>query len=524
MGFDPFEARELAHEFSDHLNRMSQTHQVKVILIIQALLVLIVAVAIGFRFMPVGVPGEWEWNRLADQASLTWHGLFIAGAGVVVYAVFAGSGMRLLGTPRSWAGEAACVTGLLFAAICAQVIVPMGAPAGYDLTKWASVNYLPGSAGYFQVARQQAAGDPWRFLAGYPDWIQDQDVFHIGTHPPGLIVAQCILLRTMDRNPRLTGALLYYMPPSVEAGFRVFANAASTSLSRGERATLYATALLTLLACAGTVVPLYLLARAALPASASWAAAALWPLAPAANLFQPVADTAYPLLSTSALALAAWAARRASAQGPGNQPVAAYVLAALCGMVMAFGMSFTLAFLPVGLIVAFTLAGNMAMPWRNKTLLVLATGAGFLLVMALGWAITRANPFVIMAWNLKHHADFYVEYPRSYRTWLWVNPLETAIALGIPTAIWCGAGFFSLRNVPRSAWWTLLVLVLINLTGRNLGEVARLWMLYMPPLLLAAAALMNRVGARPAALGATTALVGAETLALQAMIQVVYPV
>ena len=42
------------------------------------------------------------------------------------------------------------------AAIAVQVIVPMGAAPGYDLTKWAAVNYLPGSAGYFKVARQQA--------------------------------------------------------------------------------------------------------------------------------------------------------------------------------------------------------------------------------------------------------------------------------------------------------------------------------------------------------------------------------
>src|SRR5262249_34113609 len=150
-------------------------------------------------------------------------------------------------------------------------------------------------------AREKAASDPWKFLAEYPDWIRTQDVLHIGTHPPGLIVAQCLLLRTMEQNPRLTGALLDHMPPSVDAGFQVFADPKSKPLSRPERATLYATALVTLLACAGAVVPLYLLARTVLPASASWATAALWPLAPSVNLFQPVADTAYPLLATSAL-------------------------------------------------------------------------------------------------------------------------------------------------------------------------------------------------------------------------------
>ena len=247
----------------------------------------------------------------------------------------------------------------MFASICIQIIVPMGAPAGYGLTKWAAVNYIPGSAGYFQVAREKAANDPWKFLAEYPVWIRTQDVFHIGTHPPGLIAAQCVLLRTMGRNPRLAGALLDHMPPSVETGFRIFANPNDRLLSRGEQASLYATALLTLFACAGTVVPLYLLARAAMPAPAAWAAAALWPLVPAANLFQPVADTAYPLLSTAALALAVWAARSLSAVSPRRGIDRRQRSAACSGAIMALGMSFTLAFLPVGLIVAIDFARKL---------------------------------------------------------------------------------------------------------------------------------------------------------------------
>ena len=52
------------------------------------------------------------------------------------------------------------------------------------------MNYFHGSTGYFQIARDQAVRDPWAFLARYPEWIRGQDSLHIGTHPPGLIVAQ----------------------------------------------------------------------------------------------------------------------------------------------------------------------------------------------------------------------------------------------------------------------------------------------------------------------------------------------
>jgi hypothetical protein len=59
-----------------------------------------------------------------------------------------------------------------------------------------------------------------------------------------------------------------------------------------------------------------------------------------------------------------------------------------------------------------------------------------------------------------------------------------------------------------------------------MGEVARLWMLFMPPLLIAAGSAYERLapGAAPLALGGSIALVGLQTLGLQTMIQVVYPV
>ncbi len=59
-----------------------------------------------------------------------------------------------------------------------------------------------------------------------------------------------------------------------------------------------------------------------------------------------------------------------------------------------------------------------------------------------------------------------------------------------------------------------------------MGEVARLWMLFMPPLLAAAASAYERLAPGRAALGlgGSILLLGLQTLGLQTMIQVVYPV
>ena len=201
------------------------------VLMLQASLVLLLAVAVGARLMPLGIPGEWEWLRVKVWPSAA--GLFLAVLAVAAYAGLVALGLRAFARQRSQRSAAAWLTGLAVAAVAVQVIVPMGAAPGYDLSKWAAVNYLPASAGYFQIARKQAVRDPWRFIADYPKWIRDQDSLHIGTHPPGLIAAQCLLMRVMDENPALTGFLLDHMPPAVEEGFRVFGKDDPQPLTRG---------------------------------------------------------------------------------------------------------------------------------------------------------------------------------------------------------------------------------------------------------------------------------------------------
>jgi hypothetical protein len=491
------------------------------ILVVQAALVILLTVAVAAKWMPLGIPGEWEWLRTANRP--TWLNIVLSSLGLCGFLVVVIAGWRALGSHKAGVRvEGLWLGGLFVAAVVLQVAIPIGAPEGYGLEKWAAVNFLPSSTGYYQVARRQAAADPWRFFAEYPEWIKSQDSLHIGTHPPGLIAVQCMMLWFMDNHPNVVEFLFNWMPAPVDLGFRVFSNSEPVPPSRADRAALYLTAILTLLLCSGTVVPLYLLARATLPARAAWAAAVLWPPASAANLFQPSADTTYPLLSASALALACWAARlqneKASLRG------VSLLAAFFAGAVMAPGMACTLAFLPVGLIVGLTIAFQPSLTWTQRGVLILAVGIGFLVILSSMAAITGVNPLPIASWNLHHHARFYDEYPRTYWYWFGANPLELVIAIGLPSVVWCAVGLAHRKSVPPAVWATLIVLCLVNLIGRNLGEVARLWMLFTPPFLVASAVGLTRLGGNAATVGVTTALVGLQTLALQSFIQVVYPV
>ncbi|MDB5350945.1 MAG: hypothetical protein JWN86_2192 [Planctomycetota bacterium] len=461
----------------------------------------VVAVIVLLRsgLMPTGIRGEWEWPRIAVRPLPL--DFLLAGVGIVAFSGVAAIGAASLRTSTSRARESLWVLGLLVASVGAQLIALSGAPTGYGLTKWVTLA-LPGSSGYLSVAKSQMR-DPWKFWVDYPTWIKSQDALHVGTHPPGLFLVSRAVLGLMESHPELARWVVGHVPESISAGMKIV----PAELSRPERAAVAALGALTLLACAATVVPIYWLARANLSATTAWTAAALWPLVPSAILFQPAADTAFPLLATSALALAAW--------GGLGRAVAA-------GAVLAVGMQFTLAFLPVGLAVAIVLVWRDGTSWRRRILTILATGCGFVGLTLAVWAASGSNPLVVWWWNQKNHARFYLEYRRSYLPWVAANLVELVIALGLPAAVFAMVGFTG-RSTPRSAWAALVVLAILNFSGKNLSEVARLWLPFLPALLVAAAAGLERVAAGPRTLAAVLVLIGLQTLALEATVQVVYP-
>ncbi|MEW4570008.1 hypothetical protein AB1L88_19255 [Tautonia sp. JC769] len=473
------------------------------VLVVSVLLLVGLALVLRDPRIPLGVPGEWTWARLGDAVEPVAVNVGLGSVGLVLYAGFVAIGRRDLGrSTRPRRREAAWLAALLGMGVFAQLAALMAAPPGYGLAKMVTLG-LSGSSGYYTVARSEM-GDVAAFLGDYPEWIREQDVYHIGTHPPGLFLTTRGALAVMNAFPALARTLDEALPAELANAFREILG----PIPRADRAALVLIGALTLLACAGTAVPLYLLMRGSgCDAAVSWSAASLWPLVPAAILFQPTADTAFPLLATAALALA-------TRRGP--------IAAGAAGVILAVGMVFTLAFLAVGLMVGLMLATSPGVSIRHRAGLILATGAGFLTPTLLGWLATGANPFVIWWWNQANHAGFYVEHPRRYAAWLLINPIELAVALGVPAAVWAVVGLASGR-APRVSWIALGVLVLLTLTGRSLSEVARLWIPFCPMLLAASAAGLARLGGGAVSLGVTTLLMAVQVVVMQLMIQVVYP-
>lgn len=474
------------------------------ILLFQAALVTALAAALPRSWFPLGVPGEWEWLR--HHAASEPLALALAGIGAGAYVLLVASGFQDLVRRTSRPREALWISALVVAALGVQVAIPYAAPSGLGLTRWTTLG-LRGSSGYFQVAKGLERS-PAAFLADYPRWITRQDALHIGTHPPGLILLAATVSRTLETHPGIAASIDACLPREMHRGFRLILG----PLRPPERAAMVLVGSATLLACALVVVPLYVLARSSLAPPWAWAAAAFWPLVPSAILFQPAADAWYPLLSTTALALAV----------PGKGAVHRAVV---CGIVLAVGMQFSLVFLAVGLLIAL---GRVAGCVRKsetirRCLLVLgAIGAGFLAATLAFWAVARANPLAIWLANARNHARFYEQFPRAYRSWVVANGMETLVAIGLPAAVWMVLGLG--RRGTLVSWATLIVLAVLTLSGRNLSEVARLWLPFFPALLIAAGRGLERRQVGPGALAVTIGLMAAQTLALQAVIQVVYPV
>lgn len=457
------------------------------------------------RSIPLGVPGEWTWARLrADQSGHEAINLALAVLAAVGYAGFVALGMRSLARRSGRAFQAAWAAGLVGASTVVTVAMVNGAPSGYDLARFPIVLSAPNSSGYYSVARDQVQ-DPWRFWREYPGWIRRQDELHVGTHPPGLILITDAALRLFRSHPGWARTVIDHEPAALIQAHKALEKH-YVPLPTPDRAALSIVGGLTLLACAATVAPLYLLARSSLPAPHAWASAACWPLVPSALMFLPTADAAFPLLSATALALAS---RKSFGGSIGS------------GVVLGLGMFCTLAFLPVGLIAAILLVGGPG-GWRRKAGWLVVTGAGFLAPTLLGWAASGADPFVIWRWNLANHSRFYVTYPRSYAPWVVLGPIETAVGLGLPATVLAALGL-TWKDAPRVAAAAFGVLALLDLSGRNLGEVARLWLLLMPPLLPAVGAGLSRVGAGPRTLAALIVLTAVEVWTIQATVQVAYP-
>lgn len=317
-------------------------------------------------------------------------------------------------------------------------------------------------------------------------------MLHFGTHPPGFIQFNKLVIGVISRSPKLQNWLLSYQPESVRAGLDVIAKnsvGSATPLTDVDRAALWLLGMLTSIIVMATVVPLFCLVRRTCGRETAWRIVCFWPMIPALAVFYPTSDLS--LAFTGTLFLAVWGRAWSRRSWPNGL---------LAGIVMSVGMRFSLALLPVAFLAAtWTLADCLfgespdSFSTRLKQLVtcVAAALASFAAQVGLAYWTSSLDLPAVWLQNLRNHANFYEQYSRTYSSWLLVNPIELALAIGTPiflfaVSTWLSGTKGSLRSGRSLAsfrLWCLVTLVVLWLSGKNSGEAARLWIFLMPWLL-----------------------------------------
>lgn len=440
---------------------------------------------------PLGVLGEWVWARFSNSVAVLWSNpiqlLSVVGAGSLLafWLVWTGTSEPKSPRPFLW------LTGLMVCGLCWIYAVIDAVPVGGGLGRSVFVMYYPRTSGYFYQAVDEAQ-NPREFLRKYEASISDarnpDNYLHIGTHPPGLTMLHRLSIAACHASPRLTASLLAWQPQSVKEALEFLQTQnrlSGTRLTPPDAAALWLSILLSCLMAVATVVPIYLIAVEVTSVSSARLVSGLWVLVPALLVFLPKSDAFFPFLAVSLQ----WLWMKSLKQ---NSIWWGMLSAAL----FTFAASLSLAFMTVAVVFFLQWLTCLIREHRGWRPLVAGTVVGLVLIAGLYFS-TGANLVTIWLKNFQNHGAFYDHNTRTFIDWLWVNPFEAAIAVGAPIAI-CGVtGSFLLLFQKREERLIvlpgLLVWALLYLSGKNMGEAARLWLFLMPYAVLAMIPVIERL-------------------------------
>ena len=449
--------------------------------------------------LPLGVPGEWGWPALTwtDAHSFAWiSNLLLAGVIVGLVAFLA---RFLASSPEkasSWRrrGVISAIVGLLAAGWWIHLLGSVPAPFG--LARSPFVLFYPRMTGYYTAARYSTEGTT-TFLRGYERMLRDlkgtERYLHIGTHPPGLILMNRGFLGLTAAFPAIVSVMKSTMPELVRDANETISEeslASGREFTPRDAATLWLITLATI-AAAAACIPLLagLLHAVGHSEAAALRWSALWMFTPAVAVFLPKDDVlfAMPVL------LAAWLWVKGLDRD-------SRVLEFMAGVVCFLGLFCSLAFSPVMLWLVIATLGawwhesraadpNAAKSVKPRAGALAAGLAGFLVPLGFFLVAFETNLATIWRVNFEHHAEFYQHNPRSYSKWLFANVGELMFAAGPAVFLLAIVSAVMQWRAPRSKWSMLgpaglIVLAGLWLSGKNMGEAARLWILFLPWLFL----------------------------------------
>lgn len=440
---------------------------------------------------PLGVTGEWVWPRHALPTDfvealdrLIWP--LICGSVVVAFCATGLQRIQHVGSIHRGLMLAG-MAGLSFLWLHA---IRQAAPSPHRELRPVWILYDKYASGYFHEATFNVTSTR-QMLADYESRMAKGDVLHEGTHPPGLLLFNRGLLKLTAEFPDVVRFSEAFQPSETVRMFREVETAGRIArrLSPSEFAALHLSSMLSTLIAALTVIPVFGLTRKLTDARTGWRAAALMLTVPTIGIFVPRSDVLY---ACSGMFLA-WATIESMLA---ERRIRRWLLSGLSGFVLFACMLLSLAHVPVLVMLAVFAAGFVALDVKGRfgrilemTVVALTS---FLITCSVWQHWTGCNLFHVWRMNLENHAGFYSQSVRTWYAWFAVNPIELAMAVGLPMAAMAvvmlvqsikSIRFSNPKSLTHGRLFALacaLTWTLLWLSGKNMGEAARLWCFLTP--------------------------------------------
>jgi len=467
---------------------------------------LLLAVFVNLMFLailtiPLGIPDEWIWLRqsLPTSFSETLDRLLFPGITSFALLAFCGFADGRI-TRASRTVQALLLIGLVVGAFTWLNVVRNAAATPHRELRPLWVLYDKYVSGYFFEAAFRTTSQK-ELLSTYEARMAKGDVLHEGTHPPGLFLLNWWALQATRQSEFL---MRFSEWTQTDINARMFRNIESQvgmarPLTRTEFAALCLVSFASSLLAAMTALPLYALIRTLSDRQTAWRAACLMMTIPSLSVFAPRSDIVYAFSGTLILWLivAAFVAESVLRQ---------LAIAVTAGLVIFMSLTVSLAHLPVlfagAVFGGLCLLGSDPKPWR-RVLTTMATLLFVFLLLCAAWTwLTDCNILRVWKMNLSNHAAFYQQSPRTWWKWALVNPLELSFSVGLPLMVFSLAGLVRAMRTFRkqechhssgdSRFLRLVISLvatwgLLWLSGKNMGEAARLWCFLTPWVVITAA-------------------------------------
>lgn len=456
-----------------------------------------VCVAVTKFHWKIGLVDEWTWPYYETPAplELALPGFFL---GVLLIGVLVAA-LRLQNA-KAWHDAVIVAVCLVLAFGLIVNLSDAGPGAAYE---GLLANAMPWIGGYWGEATR--VPDMGAYLRGYHEHIarlevNDKILGHISDHPPGPIVFHWIVNQAME-SPGLRATVSL---PGNSAQLETMVRRQFTVPTAANIAGLGGACMIFLMGYALALLPVYLIGRELASREAGLIAFGLAAFIPSAHLFGPYPDQLFLLFAGWSFYAWVMAMRRRSA-----------VWAAVSGGVLFIGFLWTMAHLMVVALIG--LSGLFAL-WSEA---VERRGWPELrpwVKIALAWCVAFVAGVLIVRYALDcrivdiwrvcmaKHGTFAVLFPRSRWGWTLYNPLEFAVFIGVPLFLLAALA----AGVDARRWWTErrnlaptmilwvvpCVIAALDLSGKNLGETARLWLMVMPLAAVGAAVALDGLDQR----------------------------